>query len=109
MTIHQTLKKITDMVPELEAVYLPCKSRTYLHGITEKNVTTILRHFLKTQGYTIDSQEKYMKGVKYIMYRIVPYIKGFSEDEDDKSVGSGTHPVESPITIVKQPVKIEFK
>jgi hypothetical protein len=108
LALNGTVKKLTDMMGELEAVYLPCKSRTYLHGINEKNVTTIFRQLLKTKGHTIESQEKYMKGQKFIMYHIVPWVRAFSDDDDDKSVGSGAGSAESPVTIVKQPVKIVF-
>ena len=59
------------MKNELEECYLPCKSRTYLNSLTEKNVITILRQILKTRNYTITSREKYMKGCKFIIYSLI--------------------------------------
>ena len=62
----KTVDAINAMKNELEECYLPCKSRTYLNSLTEKNVITILRQILKTRNYTITSREKYMKGYKFI-------------------------------------------
>jgi len=108
ISIHNTINKVQALLPELEDIYLPCKSRSYLHGINEKNVTTILRQLLKTKKYTIHSQEKYIKGSKFILYQIVPYTED-SEDEDesrdDKSTGNNS---DSTLHIIKQPVTVTF-
>ena len=61
------------MKEELEKYYLPCKSRTYLHDLNTKNVVTVLRQFVKIQGYSIQSQEKYNKGDKFIIYGLTEY------------------------------------
>jgi hypothetical protein len=66
----KTVALINEIKPELEECYLPCKSRTYLNSLTEKNVITILRQILKTRDYTITSREKYMKGCKFIIYNL---------------------------------------
>jgi len=66
----KTVALINEIKPELEECYLPCKSRTYLNSLTEKNVITILRQILKTRNYTIISREKYMKGCKFIIYNL---------------------------------------
>jgi len=66
----KTVDLINEIKPELEECYLPCKSRTYLNSLTEKNVITILRQILKTRNYTITSREKYMKGCKFIIYNL---------------------------------------
>ena len=66
----KTVDKINNLKSELHDCYLPCKSRTYLSGLTEKNVITILRQILKTRNYTIVSREKYMKGCKFIIYNL---------------------------------------
>ena len=66
----KTVALINEIKPELEECYLPCKSRTYLNSLTEKNVITILRQILKTRNYTITSREKYMKGCKFIIYNL---------------------------------------
>lgn len=67
-----TVKSITELKPELEQYYLPCKARTYLNDLNEKNVVTILRQLIKTQGFTICSREKYCKGDKFIIYNLCP-------------------------------------
>ena len=64
--------KIKDLKPLLEQYYLPCKARTYLNDLNEKNIVTILRQCLKTKGYTICSREKYLKGDKFIIYSLCP-------------------------------------
>ena len=65
-----TVDKINEMRPELEKCYLPCKSRTYLSELNNKNVITILRQCIKIYGYVILSKEKYSKGEKFIIYNI---------------------------------------
>lgn len=66
----KTVEKINKLKPELFDCYLPCKSRTYLNQLNEKNVITILRQVIKTKNYTINSREKYMKGSKFIIYNL---------------------------------------
>ena len=65
-----TVDKINDLKPYLEKCYIPCKARTYLNNLTEKNVITVLRQILKIRCYYISSREKYIKGHKYILYKI---------------------------------------
>ena len=66
----KTVEKISHLKNDLEDCYLPCKSRTYLSQLNEKNVITILRQVIKTKNYTINSREKYMKGSKFIIYNL---------------------------------------
>lgn len=66
----KTVEQINAIKSELSDCYLPCKARTYLNSLTEKNVITILRQILKTRNYTITSREKYMKGCKFIIYNL---------------------------------------
>ena len=68
-----TVYAINDLKLELEKYYLPCKARTYLHDLNTKNVVTILRQFVKIHGYSIQSQEKYHKGDKFIIYGLTEY------------------------------------
>ena len=68
-----TVNKINGLKTELEKYYLPCKARTYLNGLNEKNVMTILRQILKTKNYTIISHEKYIRGEKFINYKLDSY------------------------------------
>ena len=87
----KTVDAINVMKNELEDCYLPCKSRTYLNSLTEKNVITILRQILKTRNYTITSREKYMKGCKFIIYSLskldqqtyTPLIEITPSEEDE--------------------------
>ncbi len=67
---NNTINKIENIKHKLEECYLPCKSRLYLNQLTEKNIITILRQVVKTKGYTLNSKEKYIKGLKYIVYNI---------------------------------------
>ena len=72
LTKLDTVSKIKELKTELEVYYLPCKARTYLNDLNEKNVVTILRQLIKTQGFTICSREKYCKGDKFIIYNLCP-------------------------------------
>ena len=67
-----TVAQIKELKTILEMYYLPCKARTYLNDLNEKNVVTILRQCVKTKGYTICSREKYLKGDKFIIYNLCP-------------------------------------
>ena len=55
----------------LQEYYLPCKARTYLNDLNEKNIVTILRQILKHHNYNVLSKEKYLRGEKFILYTIV--------------------------------------
>ena len=70
---RDVLNKVINLVPYLKTHYLPCKARTYLNDLNYKNIITILRHALKTRGFTVVSKERYSKGIKYIHYRITNY------------------------------------
>lgn len=70
LVVLNTVEKVRESVIELKKYYIPCKARTYLSSLNEKNVITILRQLLKTIGYTIQSREKYMKGMKFIIYKL---------------------------------------
>ena len=72
LSIMGTVDKIIEMKPLLEKYYLPCKSRTYLNGLNDKNVITILRQIVRPYGYLVFSREKYIRGDKFIIYQLVP-------------------------------------
>ena len=55
---------------ELANYYLPCKANIYLKNITLKRCIVILRQFLKCHNYNLYSKEKFIKGVKYLIYYI---------------------------------------
>lgn len=84
------VEKMEQLKPLLLTYYLPCKARTYLHDLTEKNVITILRQLLRLHGYTILSKEKYLKGTKYILYQIHPLpkknLQDHNSDQEDISI-----------------------
>ncbi len=67
-----TVGLINNIKDKLVKYYLPCKARTYLNDLNEKNVITILRQCIKPFNYTVCSREKYLKGEKFIIYNIVP-------------------------------------
>lgn len=67
---RNTLGNIAKLKPCLEKCYIPCKARTYLNNLTEKNVVTILRQTLRHFGYNVFSKEKYTRGNKFIIYHI---------------------------------------
>jgi hypothetical protein len=67
-----TVNNIISIREQLNQYYIPCKSIIYLNAINEKKIITILRQFLKTHNYTLMSKEKYIKGVKQMIYKVVP-------------------------------------
>lgn len=66
-----TADEMTKIIDELQQFYLPCKMK-YITNINEKKCITILRQFLKCQNFTLNSKEKYVKGIKYLFYQIIP-------------------------------------
>lgn len=72
LTLLNTVELINNLKDKLVKYYLPCKARTYLNDLNEKNVITILRQCIKPFNYTVCSREKYLKGEKFIIYNIVP-------------------------------------
>jgi predicted nucleotide-binding protein len=67
-----TVKKLYFIKSKLEQYYIPCKARTYLNELSPKNCITILRQILKVYERTVTSREKYIRGVKYVIYQIIP-------------------------------------
>lgn len=63
-----TLHKLEDMKSELEIYYLPCKSKIYLHELTEKKAITVLKQVLRLHGYFLVSKEKNVSNKKVIFY-----------------------------------------
>jgi len=90
-----TVSKIKEMKSKLEQYYLPCKARTYLNDLNEKNVVTILRQCIKTRGHTICSREKYLKGDKFIIYSLCPL-----DQKEYVSVVSGNVDMKAKSTIL---------
>jgi len=84
----KTVDSINLLKPQLEKYYLPCKARTYLNGLNEKNVITVLRQCIRIYGYRIISKEKYMKGEKYILYRLEEDLRKSDGDKLIEDKGS---------------------
>ena len=61
-----------ELKEDLAAYYLPCKARTYLNDLNNKNVITIMRQLCRLYGYSVQSREKYVKGDKFIIYQLIP-------------------------------------
>ena len=70
-----TIEKINDIRDKLSEYYIDCKSKTYLQDITLKRCIVILRQFLRCHGYTLFSKEKFVKGEKQTIYKIVKLDK----------------------------------
>jgi len=70
MTHHNTIAALKPLHEELIDIYLPCK-QNYVTELTHKNIITILRQMLKVLDHDILSKEKFIKGSKYIEYKIV--------------------------------------
>ena len=81
-----TINKLNEINDRLNEYYIPCKSKTYLQDITLKRSIVILRHFLKCHNYNIHSKEKFIKGVKYTTYRIIPQTDGIIVPDKPKPV-----------------------
>lgn len=71
----QCVERMELLKPMLCKYYLPCKARTYLNDLNEKNVITILRQIIKLYGFSVSSREKYIKGDKFIIYQLIPTEK----------------------------------
>tara|TARA_Y100000389_G_scaffold199218_1_gene237183 strand:- start:163 stop:546 length:384 start_codon:yes stop_codon:yes gene_type:complete len=66
-----TVEKINGIIDEIYDYYIPCKAKKYLVDLNEKKCITILRQFLKIHCYTLNSKEKYVKGVKHLFYQVI--------------------------------------
>ncbi len=66
----KTIENMGLIREKLSECYLPCKFKHYLDIKDEKDLITILRQILKTRNYKLVSKEKYMKGKKYLIYKI---------------------------------------
>ena len=77
--------QLFDVFPELEEYYIPCKAKIYLKKkMTTRSIMTILRQFLKSEGYYLNYWESYIDGVKITYYQI---------KEDSKIIKNKTYVV----------------
>ena len=70
-----TVEKLNEICDEITKYYIPCKAKTYLKNIDINRSIVILRQFLKCYGYTLFSKEKFIKGEKNTIYKIVAIDK----------------------------------
>ena len=69
-----TLNIFINLENELNKYYLPCKKKKYFDDIktlTNKKAITIFRQLLKIYDYDLYSKEKFIKGIKYSVYKII--------------------------------------
>jgi hypothetical protein len=74
MDRNKTLAYFHTLEKELGEYYLPCKRKNYIDNIkniTNKEIITIFRQILKAHNYDLYSKEKFIKGTKYLVYRII--------------------------------------
>jgi hypothetical protein len=91
----KTVERIKEIKTLLEQYYIPCKARTYLNDLNEKNIVTILRQCIKQKGYTISSREKYLKGDKFIIYTLC-----IMDNKDSVSVMSNFVDMSTKTTVI---------
>lgn len=70
LNAHNSITNIRHFVDEIKECYIPCKRSKYVSDITNKTIITILRQFLKIYEYDLISREKYINGIKYLIYKI---------------------------------------
>jgi hypothetical protein len=69
-----TIQFFNNLENELNKYYLPCKQKIYFNDIkklTNKQAITIFRQLLKIYDYDLYSKEKFIKGIKYSVYKII--------------------------------------
>ena len=74
MNKHNTLSIFNTLETELSKYYLPCKKKKYFNNsdtLTNKQAITILRQLLKVYNYDLFNKEKFIKGTKYSVYKII--------------------------------------
>jgi len=74
MDTNNTLEKFHALEKELGDCYIPCKRKEYIDNIKNiiyKEAVTIFRQILKAHNYDLYSKERFIKGTKYLVYKIV--------------------------------------
>ena len=66
------IDNLNNFKSKLVEYYLPCKRKVYLEDLTIKKSITILRQILKLYDYIVKSNERWIKGEKIIVYKILP-------------------------------------
>ena len=83
-----TIKEISSIIypiksfeDEIKSFYLPCKRDKYTTNLDNRALITVLRQFLKVYNHDLQSREKFIKGVKYIVYKMKTQNKIFYATE----------------------------
>jgi len=69
-----TLNIFHTLENDLRKYYIPCKQKIYfdnMNNLTNKEAITILKQLLKIHDYDLNSREKFIKGIKYSIYKII--------------------------------------
>jgi len=104
LQLRHSVEKMEEIKPLLLSYYLPCKARTYLHDLNEKNIITILRQLLRMHGYVIASREKYRKGSKYIQYQLLPDTDDLPEKKKKpKKPSTSSTPLSTAMDMITPP------
>ena len=71
MERNNTLISLKTIENEIKDCYIPCKREKFAAEFTNKSIITILRQFLKMHDRDLFSKEKFIKGSKYLVYKII--------------------------------------
>ena len=66
-----TLVNFKTIENDIKDIYIPCKRDKYASAFTNKSLITILRQFVKMYEHDLSSREKFIKGQKYLVYKII--------------------------------------
>ena len=67
-----TIEKFKQIENELITYYIPCKKIKYFkENMDYRAILTILKQFLKVYNYDLEGREKFIRGIKYTIYRIM--------------------------------------
>ena len=65
------LEQLSELFPELEPYYIPCKAAEFLHPpLTPTRAITVLRHLLRVYNAQLKSVEKARGGAKILWYQV---------------------------------------
>jgi hypothetical protein len=68
LKLNNTVSKITEILPEIEVYYLPCKISVYLTNLNENKCLTMLKHFIRPYNYVLKKKEVVEKNKKRMLY-----------------------------------------
>ena len=94
---YNTLEVLKGFENDLLECYIPCKQKKYINdiqNITHKNAINIFRQFLKSHSFDLYSKEKFIKGIKYSVYKIT------TKQEKESTKKTKKQTLKKEITIV---------